>query len=959
MFPQKKEPLRSLDAEHHNQTTMSFGKLSRSFQRSWETKTVGNVRGLWIPSKPSRKSIEIYAEIRCADIGTTLDTHPLEDVYKAVKIISQYAEMTHSYACLLDSNVYNTVNRKKYSDALHAITNQEEILELVGFVAGLNSKGLLEKYCKWATASLWAWALRQSELPPQPVFMQNPLCQKYSLLFVNKQWRSRFSRCKISRRSELFLASFFKDLYNCKGAAAAVGPEFIEQALKTHKEILTTPKTAPVPIGDESEIYDVDSDFLLSAITETAEQIFGEVDPKRKANAKCPSRFPSLNSSYNSGRREGGAGGEILRDCGDTGDYYMLQPSEGYFYGFATHKVNYLEVRTPYDPIVWEEAELESERRAVAKALNGVGVFAQVIPLSEPFKVRTITKGDSDMYHLARRWQKVIHNKMRKQFNSSLMGQPCNAGYLSQVFYNSPHFDFKNQKGFFVSGDYESATDLLNPQLSLWAQNEISTRLRVPIEHQKVLNACLTEHKLYYGEKDEAGNKKLHDQTWGQLMGSPTSFPVLCLINLAATKLAYELYHREMQKDGRELMRFKINELPMCVNGDDILFWCHSERHYQIWKDVTANAGLKFSLGKNYTSRRFCIINSEMYEHVSTDFLPFAKVPCINTRLIEGGNRSSVTTVFPLHSDDSKELLNDPLFDRSKHLRRFCKDSPGKSAFACLQARYKDQTERMNVWQDYARWFHTIEPRRAVLHYQASAAPKTNKGATTIEQLREVETIKICNKRFQEVQMRRLNEFRALLSEQLGASMSYSLPQSLGGYGFHKRADYKYTVNDLKIVTLSHLQPKLFKRALAAAAPTPAKSGFMKAVGQELSFLSKWLEIEKVYEIQQYSSYQVVDNSFFELSILSGFLSTTNLTVDIDEKESAYESYYRSFRPVQRQDPGLARHYNALSAGRNKIELKKLEADLKMGKERIEMVLLTQAEDGFKIRCTTPVPKLR
>jgi hypothetical protein len=393
------------------------------------------------------------------------------------------------------------------------------------------------------------------------------------------------------------------------------------------------------------------------------------------------------------------------------------------------------------------------------------------------------------MYHLARRWQKPIHSKMRKDFQSSLMGQPCSAAYLSQVFYNSPFFNYKNEKGFFVSGDYESATDLLNPQLSLWAQNEISNRLGIPLEHQRVLNACLTEHNLYYGEKNEDGTKITYKQQWGQLMGSPTSFPVLCLINLAATKLAYELYETE-RLGAESKVTIPVAELPMCVNGDDILFWCHSDRHYQIWKDVTANAGLKFSLGKNYTSRRFCIINSEMYRHQPRFDLPFTKVPCINTRLLEGGSRSSVTTHFPVHNLDYAMLVADPLFNRTKHLSRFCQDNPKKTPIQCLKAKFEDSTEKNIVWQQYASWFNTIEQRRTVLHNQASRPLSTCTVGFDREAIlggiREVQVREICDKRFLDVQQRRLNEFRALLGSKLGCNTSYSLPQSLGGYGSQK-----------------------------------------------------------------------------------------------------------------------------------------------------------------------------
>ena len=127
-------------------------------------------------------------------------------------------------------------------------------------------------------------------------------------------------------------------------------------------------------------------------------------------------------------------------------------------------------------------------------------------------------------------------------------------------------------------------------------------------------------------------------------MGSPVSFPVLCLINIAATLVSYEI------RLGLDYV--DLSQIPICVNGDDVLFWAVDQEHYDIWKQVTAKCGLKFSLGKNYTSRRYAVINSELYrfkgdrkEELAGQFarpaLLFNEEPCINSRLLAGSCRSS------------------------------------------------------------------------------------------------------------------------------------------------------------------------------------------------------------------------------------------------------------------------------------------------------------------------------
>ncbi|APG77165.1 RNA-dependent RNA polymerase [Shahe narna-like virus 1] len=937
-----------------------------TFVDCWYSTTVHEVRSPWISKLRPIDVFHYYTLVKVAKIGPTLDTHPLEDVYKAVKIISQYTEMTHSYSKLLDASGYGEKIRQEFSDTLLSAFDKDQLAYLTGFLAGLNTYGLLEKYCKWSTASLWAWGLAQKELPPPPEFMSHHLASPFRYLFSSRRWKRAFKISnKPSRLEQIFLAAFFKDLYNCKGAAAAVGPEFIEQALVKHKEILTTPKTPPTPVGVE----DRGKDLILEAITQAAETIFGSVPRKNKRDKRPPSRFPSLNSSYNYSRMKGGAGGEILSQIDEANDeFYALQPAEGYFWGYAHHNAECIEVRTPYDPAIWQEAEILSESRAVAKAAAGLGVDAQVIPLSEPFKVRTITKGDCDMYHLARRWQKVIHSKMRKQKNCALIGRPCDGVFLSQIFYESSHFDHKNEKkGFFVSGDYESATDLLNPELSLWAQNEISSRLSIPLEHQRVLNACLTEHNLYYGEKDVNGNKITHKQTWGQLMGSPVSFPVLCLINLAATKLAYEIYYREelARKTGIDINLIKkvdlpIHTLPMCVNGDDILFWCHSDRHYQIWKEVTANAGLKFSLGKNYTHRSYCIINSEMYRYHHNESLPFVKVPCLNTRLIEGGNRSTVTSVHPLHEFDFEWLVKDNHFNPKKHLKRFCsKVNPNHTPLKNLQLALKERKAGPILYNEYASWFLTIEARRSVLQRQATEMLSDKPARRPAQIYRGQLMEKILDQRFTKVQFRRLNEFRASLGSSLGKSFPYNLPQSLGGFGFPRGPEHKYTVTDYRTAALAYSEPKEFRKALKMVTPKLARAGFMSAVSKELSFLSKALAIPEVTQIVQYESYKPVDNgSIFELDCLSGFVSPTNLVVGEHELSEAFKSRVYHTREITRATKYLNRKYNLQMRGAEKRRAEKqLATDLEEGIERIETILLDAFAESYHIQVVRPSPR--
>ena len=156
------------------------------------------------------------------------------------------------------------------------------------------------------------------------------------------------------------------------------------------------------------------------------------------------------------------------------------------------------------DPIIIEEflqdaddyeAEILEEGYDIPN--NRYRIPATVVPLLEPFKVRTITKGHGPSYHLCRRWQAPMWGKMKRHHNCELIGKPCSSAFIQEKILDNPltkEMVFE-QPGFFVSGDYESATDLLRPFLSEVALHEIAIRLGVPLQDQVVLKRALTGHR--------------------------------------------------------------------------------------------------------------------------------------------------------------------------------------------------------------------------------------------------------------------------------------------------------------------------------------------------------------------------------------------------------------------------------------------------------------------------------
>jgi hypothetical protein len=125
-------------------------------------------------------------------------------------------------------------------------------------------------------------------------------------------------------------------------------------------------------------------------------------------------------------------------------------------------------------------------------------------------------------------------------------------------------------------------------------------------KYQDVLRSVLYEQEIHYPEgatKKSAGKLDPFMQRTGQLMGSTLSFPILCAINLCAYWAALE------ELTGRE---FDVHDLPVLVNGDDILFRT-DDRLYEIWLRKIAEVGFELSLGKNYVHPNYLTVNSQLY----------------------------------------------------------------------------------------------------------------------------------------------------------------------------------------------------------------------------------------------------------------------------------------------------------------------------------------------------------
>lgn len=268
--------------------------------------------------------------------------------------------------------------------------------------------------------------------------------------------------------------------------------------------------------------------------------------------------------------------------------------------------------------------------RLVAGALDEMNSVSPVA-LAEACKVRTISTGPVSRYtwaHAAQKW---------------LFDFIADRPYIGSDRYLdgyelSKRISPLEEGEVLLSGDFKAATDNIHAVLSEAAVHRLSDLGRLaPVERSLFLDS-LTRHWCVDKKEGRASR-----QGRGQLMGSPTSFPILCIINLALAQLSRELAVKEpCPLSGRFVV----------VNGDDVLLKL-LRAGVRGWELVCGLGGLQSSVGKTFFSDEWCTINSTFFEYknapqvvVSADGSlvdegRFTRIPFINMGLLMGFGRSS------------------------------------------------------------------------------------------------------------------------------------------------------------------------------------------------------------------------------------------------------------------------------------------------------------------------------
>jgi hypothetical protein len=295
----------------------------------------------------------------------------------------------------------------------------------------------------------------------------------------------------------------------------------------------------------------------------------------------------------------------------------------------------------------------------------------KVAAVKEPGKVRTVTAGEADAYSVATAFQQQMHGWLRTRPGFELIGAPVEKWFLQQLDRKASRAGChlgQNDGGeqtFWLSADFSAATDMINKKLTMLCHNLImekveessfvtytklketdeadvgtircmmrATPLHCSSQVRRVLDACIDSHLVQYpGSPQFKEENGLEDvlQKNGQLMGSPISFPILCLVNFV---VAWHALWPEL----------KYEDVPILVNGDDLLTRC-TETKYRQWEQAIKNAGLVKSVGKNFLHRRYLYINSQPWRASGREDggTEFEYCPFYNTGLMFGQSKVSKT----------------------------------------------------------------------------------------------------------------------------------------------------------------------------------------------------------------------------------------------------------------------------------------------------------------------------
>lgn len=431
----------------------------------------------------------------------------------------------------------------------------EEQISILQISYGWNP---FEKTAKWVFSAPMAKHLRQEELadglPPRP-------SADIHLFPFSSPIRKYFGHIVRSRKYKKNLHFFTSLLLGGKRACAEPSDEMIKSSLESHAKTLSKEP-------EQLKFKNLRS-YLHRALMGASRFKSGPLKDTGGA-------------SYLTTRSMGGKFEEVVRRFNGC---TLMEPIHNSCLYYMDSRG-----RTLYGREIPSYADIRSQ---IGEMDN-----VKAIGLLEALKVRIITTGDAAMSVYLEKHRKQIHDFLRKISCLKALGAPkITESDLADLREKESNLGLNFP--WWVSGDYSAATDNLNMAVTKQAIEEICQAIGCEGDIGLMMSSLTGTH-LNYPSHPEIESR---EQKNGQLMGNPMSFPILCLANLAGYWASLEQY---LQRP------VDINDLPVLINGDDILFRADGE-FLSLWRDKIKSLGFSLSIGKYYVHPRVATLNSQFF----------------------------------------------------------------------------------------------------------------------------------------------------------------------------------------------------------------------------------------------------------------------------------------------------------------------------------------------------------
>jgi hypothetical protein len=484
---------------------------------------------------------------------------------------------------------------------------------------------------------------------------------------------SQFVKLMQKKDKELF-SSFIVAINNSKMGLPRPTDDMIEAAEDKCVNHLTDPRHLDRVEPEDKTLKDlglIGEEVVLNKINlmrqlkRTVEEMFEDVVFTEEIQFEP--FYPSTSANYNKSRGKAGAVGEVYDQCSIGTD------PEGSFL-IEMRKINSLLSReqtalygdvSKLDQIrLDEDSRIETSSPAIEYNLTNLRIrwkelylkiydkaqtehpIVKAVGLAEALKVRVISKGPPMLYTALKPLQKFMWSTLKKNSVFQLIGTPVLEEHINKLFGEM------NDDDMIVNGDYKASTDNLHSWVSNYLAecfvdiiNDNGIKSGKPFFmitdcHRRMLLTSLTGHLF------EMRDGSLKRQTEGQLMGSITSFPFLCLANAAMCRWALELSNMTPYRLRDRVLKAGCKTIiaPLKVNGDDCTMKGKRSNIRSLWEDITSFGGLTSSQGKTLFSlphKPICVINSQTYDY---DVLTKSWInrKYVNLGILLGKSRSTV-----------------------------------------------------------------------------------------------------------------------------------------------------------------------------------------------------------------------------------------------------------------------------------------------------------------------------